>query len=497
MPDLALLAVITIVILALVFDFTNGFHDAANAIATAVSTRALRPRVAVLLAAVLNFVGAFLSLEVAATVASDVVNPDVITQHLIFGGLVGAITWNMITWWFGLPISVSHSLIGGMVGAAFTAAGTQGVFAEGVFGKVLIPALIAPVVAFLLSDLSAGINGQIVRIAGEELSFVTHPTIAEPVLKGEWTDGAISKYGRFHLCRVRCFSQTLLQGGSRADQEGSDDRENAGDIEARIEAWICLQGGHGRFHGGGPRVSPAPPPNAHAGLRPDPADAERILAETAERMRYFRSLERFGGMRAGLSPHTPHTVSAPLLKGLAGLARQEGLPMQLHVAESPAEAAFHREGSGPLHELMKPFMPGWRPSGLSAVGYLASLGVLAARPTLVHMVHVSEDDIREVQRAGCAVVHCPRSNMALGCGRFPWELYMKHGLEVALGTDSRASSADLSLRQELKAARCLHGNKASPLALVRAAVKGGYRALGMRPPRFGRGDGAGILYRWP
>jgi inorganic phosphate transporter, PiT family len=147
----AALILVIVVATALIFDFTNGFHDAANAIATAISTRALRPRVAVLLAAVLNFVGAFISLEVAATVASDVVNPDTITQHVIFAGLVGAITWNMITWWFGLPVSVSHSLIGGMVGAAFAAAGTQAVLFSGVVGKVGIPALVAPLVAFAVA----------------------------------------------------------------------------------------------------------------------------------------------------------------------------------------------------------------------------------------------------------------------------------------------------------------------------------------------------------
>jgi cytosine/adenosine deaminase-related metal-dependent hydrolase len=232
-------------------------------------------------------------------------------------------------------------------------------------------------------------------------------------------------------------------------------------------------------------------------LGPNPGDAERIFAETVEKLRFFRRLERPGGMRVGLAPHAPHTVSAPLLQRLAGLARQEDLPMQIHVAESPAEGDFHARGSGPLMDLMRPSVPDWRPSGLSPLGYLISLGVLAARPTLVHMIHVSEDDIREVQRAGCAVVHCPRSNTALGCGRFPWRLYMKHGAEVALGTDSRASSPSLSVAGEVAAARALHGDEASPRALVRAAVKGGYRALGLRPPRLLRGDPAGGLYLWP
>lgn len=231
-------------------------------------------------------------------------------------------------------------------------------------------------------------------------------------------------------------------------------------------------------------------------LGPNPDDAERIFAETVRDLREFRQLERPGGLKLGLSPHTPHTVSAPLLQKLARLAVAEGLPLQLHVAESPAEISLHRDGSGPLFELLRPLLGAWRPSGLTPVGYLAELGVLGARPTLVHMVNVTEDDVRVIAKAGCAVVHCPRSNDALGCGRFPWELYAKHGAEVAFGTDSLGSAPDLELAREVQAARALHGDRASPLALVRAAVKGGSRALGLNPPRFVRGDAAAALYFW-
>jgi PiT family inorganic phosphate transporter len=110
----------------------------------------MAPRIAVGFAAVLNFVGAFISLEVAATVASDVVDPTAITTTVIFAGLVGAICWNLITWYFGLPSSSSHALIGGVVGATLVAAGADAVFGDGILGKVLIPALIAPTVAFLV-----------------------------------------------------------------------------------------------------------------------------------------------------------------------------------------------------------------------------------------------------------------------------------------------------------------------------------------------------------
>jgi inorganic phosphate transporter, PiT family len=133
---------------ALAFDFTNGFHDTANVVATSISTRAMPPRVAIGLASVLNFVGAFISLEVAATVAKDVVQADAITPTVVFAGLIGAIAWNLATWWFGLPSSSSHALIGGVVGAAFAAAGADAVIGDGVLGKVLVPAVIAPILAF-------------------------------------------------------------------------------------------------------------------------------------------------------------------------------------------------------------------------------------------------------------------------------------------------------------------------------------------------------------
>ena len=139
---------------ALAFDFTNGFHDTANVVATSISTRAMSPRVAVTYAAILNFAGAFISLEVAATVASDVVVGDIITPTIVFAGLIGAITWNLATWYFGLPSSSSHALIGGVVGSAFAAIGSEAILADGVLGKVLVPALIAPIVAFLVGGMA-------------------------------------------------------------------------------------------------------------------------------------------------------------------------------------------------------------------------------------------------------------------------------------------------------------------------------------------------------
>src|SRR5918995_1589849 len=138
------LTLVAVVVVALFFDFTNGFHDTANSIATSVSTRALSPRAAVLSAAVLNVAGAFVSRGVAATVAKGIVIPEVITHDVVLAGLVGAITWNLITWYMGLPSSSSHALIGGVLGSAMAASGTDVVKWGGLREKVLIPSLIAP-----------------------------------------------------------------------------------------------------------------------------------------------------------------------------------------------------------------------------------------------------------------------------------------------------------------------------------------------------------------
>ncbi|MEO7197333.1 MAG: inorganic phosphate transporter [Solirubrobacterales bacterium] len=151
------LIIVIVVAAALAFDFTNGFHDTANVVATSISTHALSPRVAVTMAAILNFAGAFISIEVAATVAKDVVQASAITPTVIFAGLIGAISWNLITWYFGLPSSSSHALIGGVVGSAFAAAGASAVIGDGILGKVLIPALIAPIVAFLIGVLAINV----------------------------------------------------------------------------------------------------------------------------------------------------------------------------------------------------------------------------------------------------------------------------------------------------------------------------------------------------
>ena len=156
---------VIVVATALAFDFTNGFHDTANVVATSISTGAASPRAAIAFAAILNFVGAFISVAVAATVASDVVNPQVITPTIVFAGLIGAIAWNLITWSFGLPSSSSHALIGGVVGSSVAAAGLDAVLSDGLFGKVLIPAVVAPILALVVAGIAIGL---IYRVVGRQ-----------------------------------------------------------------------------------------------------------------------------------------------------------------------------------------------------------------------------------------------------------------------------------------------------------------------------------------
>ena len=152
-----------VVVTALAFDFTNGFHDTANAMATTIATGALSPRAAVTVAAILNFIGAFISLEVAATVASGIVDAGVVTPEVVFGGLVGAIAWNLGTWWFGLPSSSSHALIGGTIGATLVAAGGSAIEVEGIISKVVVPALVAPVLAGVIAAIGVVIVYRLIR----------------------------------------------------------------------------------------------------------------------------------------------------------------------------------------------------------------------------------------------------------------------------------------------------------------------------------------------
>ena len=151
MDPATLVVMVLVIVTALIFDFTNGFHDTANAMATSIATGALKPKTAVIAAGTLNLIGAFLSTEVAKTISGGIINEQQVTisAAFIFAGLVGAIIWNLITWLVGLPSSSSHALFGGLVGAVIVGAGVEGVNFAAVLTKVLIPALVSPVVAGL------------------------------------------------------------------------------------------------------------------------------------------------------------------------------------------------------------------------------------------------------------------------------------------------------------------------------------------------------------
>src|SRR3954465_1896997 len=143
--------VVVVVLTALVFDFTNGFHDTANAMATSIATGALRPKGAVTVAGCLNLVGAFLSVEVAKTISGGLVDETLINPVVIFAGLVGAILWNLLTWFLGLPSSSSHALFGGLIGATWVAGGLDAIHFNTVLNKIIPPALLSPVVAALIA----------------------------------------------------------------------------------------------------------------------------------------------------------------------------------------------------------------------------------------------------------------------------------------------------------------------------------------------------------
>ena len=152
-----------VVITALGFDFTNGFHDTANAMATSIATGALPPRIAVAISGILNFVGAFLSLAVAATIASGLVDTKAVTLTVVAAGLIGGIIWNLLTWLLGIPSSSSHALIGGVIGSTMAAAGASAVVWHGLVSKVVIPAVLSPIIAALVAAVGTWVLYRITR----------------------------------------------------------------------------------------------------------------------------------------------------------------------------------------------------------------------------------------------------------------------------------------------------------------------------------------------
>lgn len=185
--DLAvLIPVLLVVALSFFFDFTNGFHDTANAMATSVATGALKPKVAVLISAVLNLVGAFLSTAVAKTVSEGILAQDSqglpdITVPMIFAGLMGAVLWNLLTWWLGLPSSSTHALFGGLIGAAVIGAGFGAVEWGGVVSKIVLPALLSPFIAGSVALVATYLVYRVTRmatVAGSTTAFRHGQTVS-------------------------------------------------------------------------------------------------------------------------------------------------------------------------------------------------------------------------------------------------------------------------------------------------------------------------------
>jgi len=150
MPEGVTLGLVVVVLLAVAFDYINGFHDTANAIATSVATKALRPQHAILMAAAFNFIGAFAGTAVAKTIGKSLVDETTTTQSIVAAALIGAIVWNLVTWRWGIPSSSSHALIGGLIGATLIAAGPQALLIDGIIGKVLVPLISSPLAGFAI-----------------------------------------------------------------------------------------------------------------------------------------------------------------------------------------------------------------------------------------------------------------------------------------------------------------------------------------------------------
>jgi PiT family inorganic phosphate transporter len=208
---------VLVVITALAFDFTNGFHDTGNAMATSIATGALKPKIAVALSSVLNLVGAFLSLSVAATIASGLVQTKLVTLTVVFAGLAGGILWNLATWFLGIPSSSSHALIGGVVGSTLAAAGSHGVKWHGLVQKVIIPAGLSPLIAggiaalgtFLVYRITRSVQGR-TRSHGFRLGQIGS---ASMVSLAHGTNDAQKTMGIITLALV---ANHTVPGGSKA-----------------------------------------------------------------------------------------------------------------------------------------------------------------------------------------------------------------------------------------------------------------------------------------
>lgn len=210
MLDLTLVITIAVVALALAFDFINGFHDTANSIATSVSTRVLSPAAAITMAALLNFLGAFISVKVAKTVGADIVNPESIPQTVIIATLLGAIIWNLVTWYFGLPSSSSHALIGGLLGAAIAFSGSFSIVHwVNFFDKILLWLFLSPCIGF-------GVGFSFMNILNRTLKSWRPATVTKVFSKAQIVSAALMALnhgGNDAQKSMGIITMALLSGG--------------------------------------------------------------------------------------------------------------------------------------------------------------------------------------------------------------------------------------------------------------------------------------------
>jgi aminodeoxyfutalosine deaminase len=218
----------------------------------------------------------------------------------------------------------------------------------------------------------------------------------------------------------------------------------------------------------------------------DPAQASALLERGQRQIAAWRAEFAGAPLRFGLSLHTPYTVSAELLRLASAWCADEGVPLCIHAAESPAESQWLLDATGPITDVLYAGA-GWpidpaRAPGCSPMRYLERLGALAARPLLAHGVQVEGDDLARLAAHEATVVHCPRSNARLLCGRLPYAAYRAAGVRLALGTDSLTSAPTLSLWDEAAAAHAAHtaaDEAPDPGELLRLATLDGARALGV------------------
>lgn len=199
-------------------------------------------------------------------------------------------------------------------------------------------------------------------------------------------------------------------------------------------------------------------------VNPQQGDEQMTRARTL--IDRWRPLER-NGLKIGLSLHAPYSLLPEFMRQGLEYARQENLPLCIHAAESAEEAEFFKRGTGPVADHARSMGMNWVTPGISPIAYLDDIGALELQPLLVHCVQVDDDDVRRIQEHGCAVVHCPRSNLRLRCGRMPLEKFLAAGVKVYLGTDSLGSSPSLNVMDEMEVAVALHHGHVEPGAIAR------------------------------